>query len=192
VRALLASSVPPVAWSIVTFSRKRRFDMISLFVVAGIVLSLLAFIGGGSVRFLQLRENLVTGLFSLAFLISAAIGKPLIYQLARATMSRRSPEEAAQFERLGENVYVRRSMMVMTLVWGLGLLVQTALACVLVFALSIRVYLIVSPILAYATTGALALWTFWYVRRQKQRGASSAAERAPYQTIDPPPLSPRA
>jgi hypothetical protein len=180
VRALLASSVPPVAWSIVTFARKRRFDVISIFVVAGIVLSLLAFIGGGSVRFLQLRENFVTGLFSLAFLVSAAIGRPLIYLLARATMSRRSPEEAAQFERLGENVYVRRSMTVMTLVWGFGLLAQTTLACVLVFVLSIRVYLVVSPILAYAMTGALGLWTFWYLRRQKQRGARSA----------PPPLSP--
>src|ERR1700742_2604809 len=74
VHALLAASVPPILWSAIEFARKRRIDAVSLLVLAGIVLSLLAFLGGGSVRFLQLRENLVTGLIGLAFLISAAIG----------------------------------------------------------------------------------------------------------------------
>ena len=176
VRALLASSAPPILWSAVTFARERRIDAIALFVIAGIALSLLAFLGGGSARFLQLRENFVTGLFSLAFLVSAAIGKPLIYQLARATEARKSAANAANFERLKDNVYVQRSMMVMTLVWGFGLLAQTTVACILVvFVLPIGMYLVVSPILAYATMGALALWTVLYVRRQRQRGARAAA-----------------
>src|SRR4051794_29697578 len=84
VHALLAASLPPIVWSVIEFARKRRVDAVSILVLAGIVLSLLAFLGGGSVRFLQLRENLVTGLIGLAFLGSAAIGRPLIYQLARA------------------------------------------------------------------------------------------------------------
>jgi len=173
VRALLASSAPPIAWSVVTFVRRRRLDAMSMLVVAGIALSLLAFVGGGGVRFLQLRENLVTAVIGLVFLASAAIGKPLIYQLARAGMARKSSAEAEQFERLRDNVRFRRSMLVMTLVWGFGLLAQTALACVLVFVLSIRTYLIVSPLLGYGALGALALWTFWYAQRQKRRGAEA-------------------
>ena len=62
VRALLAASAPPIVWSLVEFARKRRIDAVSMLVIAGIALSLLAFIGGGGARFLQLRENLVTGL----------------------------------------------------------------------------------------------------------------------------------
>ena len=183
VRALMASSAPPIAWSLFEFARKRRVDAISLFVLVGIALSLAAFIGGGGARFLQLRENLVSGLIALVFLGSAAIGKPLIYQFARASMRRKSSSELGEFEALRDNKYFRRSMTVMTLVWGFGLLAQTALACLLVFTMSIRDYLLASPILGYGTMGALALWTVWYVRRQKRRGAARRAAEA--RTVDP-------
>ena len=118
VHALMASSAPPIGWSIIEFVRKRRVDALSMLVLTGIALSLLAFFGGGSAKFLQLRERMVTGLIGLIFLGSAAIGRPLIYQLARATTMRRSPSQLAELESLRDNVYFRRTMMVMTLVWG--------------------------------------------------------------------------
>jgi hypothetical protein len=173
VHALLAASLPPIAWSVIEFARKRRVDAVSILVLAGIFLSLLAFLGGGSVRFLQLRENLVTGLIGLVFLGSAAIGRPLIYQLARAGKLRKSQAEAEQFEALRDKQHFRRGMTVMTLVWGFGLLVQTAVACLLVFSMSIPHYLLVSPIIGYGMMGGLALWTFWYVKRMKRRGAAA-------------------
>ncbi len=176
VKALLASSAPPIAWSVFEFVRNRRVDAVSLLVLAGIVLSLLAFLGGGSVRFLQLRENLVIGVIGVVFIGSLLIGKPLIYQLARASMARQSPSDAAAFEQLRGNVRFRRSMSLMTLVWGLGLLLQTAVACVLVFALSIKQYLIVAPIVGYGSFGALALWTFWFVKRQRRMRKAAEAE----------------
>ena len=175
VHALLAASLPPIVWSVIEFARKRRVDAVSILVLAGIVLSLLAFFGGGSARFLQLRENLVTGLIGLAFLGSAAIGHPLIYQLARAGKLRKSQAEAEQFEALRDKQHFRRGMTIMTLVWGFGLLAQTIVACMLVFRISIRHYLVVSPIIGYGTMGGLALWTFWYVKRMKRRGAAAAA-----------------
>jgi len=178
VRALMASSAPPVVWSLIEFARTRRVDAVSVLVLLGIVLSLLAFIGGGSVRLLQLRENLVTGLIGLVFLGSAAIGRPLIYQLARASMQRRSAEEAAALEQHKDTAEFRRVMNMMTLVWGLGLLGQTAIACVLVFTLSIQTYLLVSPFFGYGAMGALALWTFWYGRSKQQAGDARRAQQA--------------
>jgi hypothetical protein len=177
--ALMAASLPPILWSVIQFAWKRRVDAVSILVIAGIVLSLLAFLGGGSVRFLQLRENLVTGLIGLVFLGSAAIGRPLIYQLARASKLRESKSEAERFEGLREHASFRRGMNIMTLVWGFGLLAQTLVACLMVFRMTIRNYLIVSPILGYGTMGTLALWTFFYVKRMKRRGeAARAAARA--------------
>jgi hypothetical protein len=175
VHALLAASLPPIVWSLIEFARKRRVDAVSILVLAGIVLSLLAFFGGGSARLLQLRENLVTGLIGLAFLGSAAIGHPLIYQLARAGKLRKSQAEAEQFEALRDKQHFRRGMTIMTLAWGFGLLAQTIVACMLVFRISIRHYLVLSPIIGYGTMGGLALWTFWYVKRMKRRGAARAA-----------------
>lgn len=179
VKALLASSVPPILWSLIEFARHRRLDALSLLVVGGIVLSLLAMLGGGGVRFLQLREKLVTGVIGLVFLGSALVGKPLVYELARATMRRKSEGEAQAFEALQVHVGFRRTMMLMTLVWGIGLLADVAVSVVLVFTLSIRDYLIVNPILGYGTMGGLGLWSALYGRSAKRRGdARRAAEAA--------------
>jgi hypothetical protein len=178
VRALLASSAPPILWSLVEFARHRRIDALSVIVLAGIVLSLLAMLGGGGVRALQLREKLVSGAIGLAFLGSALIGKPLIYELARASMRRKSEDEAQAFESLQVHAGFRRTMMVMTYVWGLGLLADVAVGVALIFALSIREYLIVGPILGYGTMGALGLWTFLYGRRAQRKGAERMAAAA--------------
>jgi hypothetical protein len=178
VRALLASSAPPILWSLVEFARHGRVDALSLLVVCGIALSLLAMVGGGGVQFLQLREKLVTGVIGLAFVGSALIGKPLIYELARATKRRKSAAEAEEFEALQVHAGFRRTMVVMTWAWGLGLLADVAVSVVLVFALSIREYLIVNPILGYGTMGALSLWSFLYGQRAKRRGEARRAAAA--------------
>lgn len=189
VRALLASSAPPIAWSVVEFARHRRVDALSVLVVCGIALSLLAMIGGGGAQFLQLREKLVTGVIGLAFVGSALIGKPLVYELARATKRRKSAGEAEEFEALQIYAGFRRTMLVMTWVWGLGLLADVAVAVVLVFVLTIREYLIVNPILGYGTMGALSLWSFLYGQRAKRRGEARRAAAAAELGVGPVPSS---
>ena len=183
VGALLASSGPPLAWSVVEFVRRRRVDAVSMLVLAGIVLSLLAFLGGGGVRFLQLREKLVTALIGLVFLGSVAIRRPLIYQLARAGLARKSAAELAEFEGLRGNSFFERTMILMTLVWGFGLVGEAALSAVLVFTLPVRTYLMAGPALGYATMGGLGLWNVWFSRRQRRIGqalrAAALATSAP-------------
>jgi intracellular septation protein A len=176
VGALIASSAPPIAWSIVQFVRSRTVDALSLLVVTGIALSLLALWGGGGAKFLQLRENLVTGVIGVIFLGSVAVGRPLIYYLARANMRRSGASDSlADFEGLRENVFFRRVMRVMTLVWGAGLVARTALAAILVFSVPIPTYLAIQPILGYATMGALGGWTFYYARRSQAQGRARRA-----------------
>jgi hypothetical protein len=175
VRALLASSAPPILWSLIEFARHRRLDALSVLVLSGIALSLIAMIGGGGARLLQLREKLVTAVIGLAFVGSVLIGKPLVYELARASMRRKSEDEALQFEALQIHAGFRRTMMVLTLVWGFGLLADVALSVALMFAVSIREYLLINPILGYGTVGALSLWSFLYGQRAKKRGEARRA-----------------
>ncbi len=175
VHALMASSLPPIAWSAVQLARKRRVDALSMLVIAGIGLSLLAFLGGGSFRFLELREHLVTALIGLVFIGSVAIKRPLVYELARATMERKSREDAEKFQKLRETQRFRRTMTVMTLAIGSLMLVQTAVAIYLVFTLPVREFLIVSPIVNYTIIGALILGGFVYVKRQRHRAAVARA-----------------
>jgi hypothetical protein len=173
VGALLASSLPPLIWSIGGFLRNRRVDALSILAIVGIALSLLAFFGGGSAQMLQLREKMVTLLIGLAFLGSAAIGKPLIMPLARATVARESAEALADFESKRNDRLLRRTVMVMTLVWGFGLLADVVVSVLLIYSLSIEAYLIVGPIIGYGTIGGLTLWTVLY-RRYRARYAAIA------------------
>jgi len=168
-RALIAAAAPPLIWVVIEFVRRRRIDALSILVLAGIGLSLLAFIGGGSIRFLQLREKLVTAMVGLIFLGSAAIGYPLMYQLGRAAIRRRNPIELGEFEALKDNVQFRRTLMTMTLVWGIALMAEAAVATILVFMFSVRQYLLIGPALGYATMGTVGGWSFLYVGRQRRR-----------------------
>jgi hypothetical protein len=178
VHALIASSAPPTLWSIAEFIRHRRADALSLLVLFGIAFSLLAYIGGGSIKLLQLRERLVTIIVAFVFLGSAAIGRPLMYELVRAFLARSNSPDLERVQSLRDNSFFKRGMTIMTLVWGFGLLADAALSILLVFVLSISVYLVVSPIVGYATIGSLALWNLWYGRRMRRRGeARMAAQR---------------
>lgn len=177
VGALIASSAPPIAWSALEFMRRRRVDALSLLVLTGIALSLLAFLGGGGPKFLLLRERLVTAGIALLFLGSAAIGRPLIYHLARAGLQRREPSELADFEAMRDNASFRRVMMIMTLVWGFGLAAEAVVGVVLVLTLSTKAYLLASPVLGYGTMGALGLWTLWYRVRARRRGLALRAAK---------------
>ena len=182
VGALLASSVPPILWSIVEFLRRRRVDAIALLVLAGIAFSLLAFLGGGGAKFLQLRENLVTGLIGMVFLLSAAVRRPLVFYLARASMRREAGPQLERFESLQERPEFKETMMTMTLVWGFVLVGRTLVSAALVFTLTIPQYLVVHPIVGYVSTGGVVLWTVVYIRRRQRYGealrAREAAEKA--------------
>lgn len=175
--ALLASSVPPLLWGIGSFLRSRRVDALSVLAVVGIVLSTLAYFGGGSAQMLQLREKLVTLAIGLAFLGSAAIGKPLIYPLARATMARQSGQALAEFDAKGNDALVRHTIMVMTLVWGGGLLLDFVVSVALIYMLSIEQYLVVGPVVGYIAIGGMTLWTILY-RRYRTRHADAARAEA--------------
>ncbi len=165
VRALMVASAPPILWSIGEFIRERKVDALSILVLGGIVLSLLAFAGGGGIKVLQLRENLVAGLVGFAFLGSAAIGQPLIYLLAQAATRRGSAERAAAFEAVGANPGFRRATTVATLVWGFGLVALCAASCGLVFMLSIKQYLLLNGPISYGMLGLLTVWTYVYLPR---------------------------
>ncbi len=176
----MASSAPPLAWSLIEFARHRRVDAISILVLLGIGLSLAMYLGGGSAHLLQLREKLVTAIIGTVFLVSAAIDRPLIYVLARASM-RRDPNQAAnlaEFEARADDRRFKAVMRNLTLIWGIGLIAEAGMAVWLVLHLSVHDYLIYGPIAGYGFMGLLILTTFLYVRRAQARGRARRAREA--------------
>jgi hypothetical protein len=178
VGALYASAAPPLVWSLVEFTRSRRVDALSALVIFGIALSIITFALGGSARILLVRESLAAGATGIVFLASLLFGKPLIFYLARATVAREQEDGAQRFETFwNENASLRASLKLMTLVWGVGLTLETVLRFYFAWNWPIERYLVVSPIIGYTIYGGLLAWTFWFrgrlVQRQGTREPSS-------------------
>ena len=170
-QALILSAVPPLLWSCIELVRFRRVDALSLMVLIGIVLSLAAMALGGDARMLLMRESLVSGVIGLAFLLSLFWPRPLIFYLARATVARESGathDAGRRFDDLWEQrPAVAKSLTLMSLVWGLGLLGETLLRAWLAWTWPVERFLLITPFLSYGIFGARAAWTFLYRKRMR-------------------------
>jgi hypothetical protein len=165
VHALILSSLPPIVWTLARSVYSRKTDAVSLLVIFGIFLSLVAFIGGGSVRFVQLRQNLVTGLIGLIFLSSILFRRPLILPLARATILRSDSGDLQRLDALEAKQDFLRDMTMLTAVWGLGLLAETVAACILLYCMPMQEFLIVNPVVGYGAISGLLVWSLWSIKR---------------------------
>ena len=173
VGGLIASALPPTAWSIVGLARFRRLDALSAVVLLGIALSLGAMALGGGARMLLMRESLASGVVGVAFLLSLFTKRPLVFYLARATVARETPEGVARFELLWqERREFASAMRVLTLVWGAGLVGETALRGWMAMTWPIERFLFVSPLLGYGLFSALMAWTLWYRTRIRRIGGT--------------------
>lgn len=157
---LIASSLPPLLWSGIELLRFRRIDALSLLVLAGILLSLLAMLLGGSPRVLLMRESLLSGLFGLAFLLSLLSGKPLVFYLARATVARESDVGLQRFEQRWQEAGFRRGIRLLTLLWGVGLTLETLLRAVMVCTMPVERFLLLSPFVSYGLMALMLLLTW--------------------------------
>lgn len=176
---LVASGVPPLLWALGGLLRNRRLDALSGLVLLGIVMSVVASLLGGDPRLLLMRESLVSGSIGLAFLVSLAFGRPLVFYLGRATVARESAQEAARFEQLWDNnAGFVRAIRLITAMWGAGLCGEFLLRAWMVTHWPIDRVLIVSPTLGYIVYGGLAAWTVWYRARMAMR--AKAAAKTPY------------
>jgi hypothetical protein len=174
--ALYASAAPPIIWSFFEFARTRRVDALSVLVVLGIALSIGAMALGGSPRLLLVRESLISGAIGAAFIVSLLFPRPLIFYLARATVGRESEGGGERFEAAwNERPTLRRSIRLMTFIWGLGLVVENLIRCWMAWTWPIERYLLVAPIIGYGIYGGLTVYTFLYRKRLKARTIEEAA-----------------
>lgn len=164
---LLASALPPLLWSSIELIRHRRLDALSIIVLSGIALSLLALMLGGNPKLLLVRESLFSGLIGLAFLVSAPFGKPLVYHLARAMALRQGPDsDGAAFDDWWQQPGSSQMLRAITVGWGIGLTAEASLRGWLAWHWSAERFLLLSPFISYGLMGAMILWTVWYRRRR--------------------------
>ncbi|MBP6117054.1 MAG: hypothetical protein KBC57_13250 [Neisseriaceae bacterium] len=167
-QALLASAVPPIAWSLIELIRHRRVDAISLLVIGGIALSLLAMGFGADERVLLMRESWITGGMGVMLLGSALIKRPLLPILIGAIMRRQAVATEKQ-QALAHPLF-QASLATSTWVWGLGLLLEAGIRLWMAASWPIADNLLYGPIVSYGIMLLLVLWlVVHHHRRMRQR-----------------------
>ena len=173
--ALTISAIFPLIGITLSLVRTRRVDMIGLisliFIVVGVATSVLT----GDTRFILIKESLLTGLFGLVCLVSLLLPRPLMFYFGRQLSSGGDPTRSAAFEAMWEYPTFRQVNRNITLLWGVGMLLEAGLRIALSFVLPIPVFLVVSPLLAFGITIALISVTIRYARRSARRGQERLA-----------------
>jgi hypothetical protein len=175
---LSLSAAFPTFNGLVTIVRRRHLDIIGVIVLIGIAVSILATIVGGDPRLLLVRESFVTGALGMVCLMSLVWPRPLMFYIGRQFSVGEDPVKTAEFNALWEYPRARRTFRVMTVVWAIGWMTECALRIVMVWTLSIREVLAISPFAFNGITVGLIAWSIAYGRRQRQRGAEARAKAA--------------
>ncbi|HEY0382004.1 MAG TPA: VC0807 family protein [Candidatus Elarobacter sp.] len=174
VEALAIAAIFPLADTLIGLVRARRVDPI-------VVLSLLALVAGlatsglsGNAAFAVAKDSLFTTVFGLVFLGSLLTRRPLIFQLGRQYSTGNDPVAMADWDARWERALFRRTIRIMTAVWGCALLIEAVLRILAAFALPVATSTIVSPVLQVGIVGGLFLWTSTYAKAVRRRVAAVA------------------
>jgi hypothetical protein len=111
-----------------------------------------------------------TGAFGAIFLGSLATARPLIFRLNQ-DLAAGDPAAQAANEALWELPAARHSFRLMTLVWGLGLVLEALARLVAVLTLPLATSAALSPVLAVVAIGGLLLWTVLYAKARRAAAA---------------------
>lgn len=153
---LLAGTVVSALMVIGQAIRSRRLELMSAIILGGFVFGLVASLISGDPRMMIVKDSAATVLIGLAFLISAMIGKPLTYLVARKAVSAGGPARVAELETAYRtDPAKRRAFTVLTVMWGAGLMLEAAIRIVLAYQLPIHTMAWLSPVLMIAVVGPL-------------------------------------
>lgn len=177
--ALLVSGVWPVLDTAVMAAWRRKLDEFALVTLVFLLLTaVVSLVGPHTARALLVKDSGVTGLFGLLCLGTLLAPRPLMFYFGRKFATDGTPESTAWWNGLWQYEGFRSTMRTMTLVWGVGYVVEALVRIALAFTLSTKTMVWVSPVLIYGVLGALGLWTAWYGKRSAAEGRRREAQAA--------------
>lgn len=155
--------------------RARRFDGVAAVVAAGFGIGLVLTLITGDPRVMLAKDSVVTGTVGTVFLVSCLIRRPVMYALIKRILP--GPRRAEAEERWGTDRGYRRTLTLMSAVWGGILLAEAVVRVVLVYSLPVDVMVGLSQVIQLAAIGLAIAWTAVYGGRLKRRAALAEAAR---------------
>ncbi|MBN0049020.1 hypothetical protein JS756_34050 [Streptomyces actuosus] len=136
--ALTAGAVVPAASTLVRFARTRQVDVLGVFVTVMLVLSIVVSVVSGSPRLLLVRDGWLTGAAGLGFLVSLRGRRPLAFGFSRRLLERRAAGGRDWDELWDEVPRFRRIWRVTTVMWGVGLIVDSGIRTLMAYTLPVH------------------------------------------------------
>lgn len=163
--ALIAGGVVAVARVGLVAVTRRRLDGLGALVVAGFAVMLAVSMLTGDPRILLARESLVSGSIGVVLLGSGLLGRPVLYSLVQRLNSGRGEGSARLEEPLRTRPAFRRFFVVMSIVWGAGLVTEAVVRIAVIYLLPVDAATGASTLLQVGAIALLGGWSLWYRRR---------------------------
>ncbi|MEV0094892.1 VC0807 family protein [Streptomyces sp. NPDC050738] len=187
VPALLLISCWPVAELAIYFGIHRRVDEFSMLILITLVLGALSALAYNSAKLLFLKDSALTGLLGIAFLVSLALKRPLIFYFGRKFGTDGTAEGVADWNAMWDKYPgFRTSQRKLTVVWGVAFLLEAGVKAALVYMLDTGTMVGVSNVLPFVVLGLLMVYTIRTGRKGRARRAATEAAEA--QSAEAQPL----
>ncbi|HEY7276155.1 MAG TPA: VC0807 family protein [Trebonia sp.] len=180
VTALVLSGVFPALGVAIAVIKHRRLDVVGALVLAGILAGTVLGLISHSTRLVLTEGSVPTVIFGVGCLGSLWTRRPLMYGFALEFIG---PDTAKgrEMTSLWQYEGFRHVFRVITVVWGVGFLLEAALRVVIVYNTATGTALSLSKVTPYIWVSVFAAWTVAYGRYQQKKGERlmAAAAAAP-------------
>ena len=167
VASLVISGVLPASRVIATIARRRRVDVIGALVLSGIVLATAAGLISDNARLYLLDGLVPTVVLGGVCVLSLLWEKPMMFRIALETMGHDSPKGRG-FESMWGYPSFRRMFRVITMVWGVVFLLESALQALIIETSTINTAKATSNVLPVIVVGLTLTWTLAYGKQQQR------------------------
>jgi hypothetical protein len=172
--ALLAGTVVSAARTAVIAVRQRRLDPFSLFMLVLFGAGLSLAFTTGDVRFVLAKDSATTGTAGLVMLVSCLIRRPLAYYAAKRFASSSGNED--DFESTASSARMRRRWYRVSLVWGVGLTLDSVLRIVAAYTLPLNTAANLSQIMMIVFISGLFGWTLLSARAEHRKAVAAGRQ----------------
>ena len=171
---LLYASIFPVLGLVYGILRKRTVDFIALIALFEISINVTATLLASNIRWALVARSTTGILTATAFLVSALIGKPIIYYIARQFVTTGDAQRQAGFEAVTK-AEGGRAFYIATLVWAFAIYSLSAIHITMALTLKPDVYLLAAQIVGMTVNIGLIAWTINFTRSRLLRVLAPAA-----------------
>jgi hypothetical protein len=188
-QALIIAGGFSVAWILIQFVRQRRIDFVGAIVLSGFAVGVISStVLGGNSYVLKVRDAFFTVIFGIACIVTIYThDRPAIFYVSRYLSAGKDPSKLAAYDQLHDIPIGRHTFRVLSVVWGIGLVIEASFRMVLAESLHTSQFLAVSPFITATVIGGLFAFTVVYSKRAQLEVATlmaSAADVAPA-VLDP-------